>query len=544
MDALTQFFATRGFLPHGFCFQWTPALLWTYVISDGLIALSYYSIPVVLWTFVRRRNDLPFGWVFLMFAAFIVACGTTHAMGILNIWWPVYWADAGVKAMTAAVSLVTAMLLWPLLPRALALPSPARLRTVNAELQQEVATRRRLEQELQAANLQLEQRVAERTRELAAANAELQRRSDEREQAARLLLEAQHLLGSVVDNAAAAIYVKRLDGRYLLVNRRYQELFHVTQPAMLEMTDHDLFEPECADAFRRADQRVAETGMTLQLEELVPLEDGEHTYISVKFPVRDAQDRIYAVGGISTDITELKRRDAELQRSNAELEQFAYVASHDLQEPLRMVANYTELLAQRYRGQLDERADRYIHYASDGARRMQGLVADLLAYSRVGSQGRPLLPVPAGAVLARVIEALQRLVRETGATIEYGELPTVLADEGQLGQLFQNLLSNALKFRSEAPPRVVVSAAPAGAAGSLWAFSVVDNGIGLDMRYAERIFQMFQRLHGQGQYPGSGIGLAIAKRIVERHGGTITVASRPGAGTTFHFTLQAAKGAP
>lgn len=209
-----------------------------------------------------------------------------------------------------------------------------------------------------------------------------------------------------------------------------------------------------------------------------------------------------------------------------------------------MVANYTELLAQRYRGQLDEKADRYIHYASDGARRMQGLVADLLAYSRVGSQGRPLLPVPAGAVLARVIEALQRLVRETGATIEYGELPTVLADEGQLGQLFQNLLSNALKFRSEAPPRVVVSAAPAGAAGSLWAFSVADNGIGLDMRYAERIFQMFQRLHGQGQYPGSGIGLAIAKRIVERHGGTITVASRPGAGTTFHFTLQAAKGAP
>lgn len=202
-----------------------------------------------------------------------------------------------------------------------------------------------------------------------------------------------------------------------------------------------------------------------------------------------------------------------------------------------MVANYTELLAERYRGQLDERADKYIHYASDGARRMQRLVSDLLAYSRVGSRGGPLVEVDSGAVLARVLQTLRQPMSESGAELEAGELPRVLADEGQLHQLLQNLISNALKYRAEAPPRVRVNAQREGAH---WRFEVADNGIGLDMRYAERIFQMFQRLHEIGRYEGSGIGLAIAKRIVERHGGRIGVDSVPGRGSTFFFTLSAA----
>ena len=201
-----------------------------------------------------------------------------------------------------------------------------------------------------------------------------------------------------------------------------------------------------------------------------------------------------------------------------------------------MVANYTELLAQRYRGQLDERADKYIHYASDGARRMQRLVADLLTYSRVGSQGKPMAPVQSGQALSAVVQSLQRLIRDTDATIVHGALPAVLADEVQLHQLLQNLLSNAIKFRSDKPPRIVVDAV---AQGPRWLFSVADNGIGIDMQYGERIFQMFQRLHELGKYDGSGIGLAIAKRIVERHGGAIRVESQHGVGTTFFFTLHA-----
>jgi light-regulated signal transduction histidine kinase (bacteriophytochrome) len=254
-------------------------------------------------------------------------------------------------------------------------------------------------------------------------------------------------------------------------------------------------------------------------------------------PVRDSRGEIVGTSAILRDVSDLKRRDAELRRSNAELEQFAYVASHDLQEPLRMIANYSELLAQRYQGKLDERADRYIRYASEGARRMQRLVADLLAYSRVGSQGKELTTVSSQVVLDRVLALLQEQLVNAGAAVAYDALPAVQADELQLGQLFQNLIGNAVKFRSDKPPRVAIQA---DRDGVFWTFAVADNGIGMDMQHTERIFQMFQRLHERGRFDGSGIGLAIAKRIVERHGGRIWVQSTPGEGSTFHFTLPAA----
>lgn len=230
----------------------------------------------------------------------------------------------------------------------------------------------------------------------------------------------------------------------------------------------------------------------------------------------------------------LAAQAAELQRSNAELEQFAYIASHDLQEPLRMVASYTELLGERYAGKLDARADKYIGYAVDGARRMQQLVNDLLAYSRVGSQGRPPQPTDAAQVLERVLRGMQTTIVESGAQISIGSLPTLPADATQLGQLFQNLIANAIKFHSERPPAIQISAAthPEG-----WLFRVADNGIGIEPQYAERIFQIFQRLHARDTYPGSGIGLAIARRIVERHGGRIWFEPTAGGGTTFCFTM-------
>ena len=237
-----------------------------------------------------------------------------------------------------------------------------------------------------------------------------------------------------------------------------------------------------------------------------------------------------------TDIGERKRWANELQRSNDELEQFAYVASHDLQEPLRIVANYTELLASRYAEQLDDRAKKYIHYASDGARRMQRLLSDLLAYARIGSEGKRPRPVDVQAALQDVLEVMRRPIREAQARIVADGLPCVLADEAQLRQLLLNLLGNAVKFRAEAPPAVTIEASREG---ERWRFAVRDNGIGIAMAYAERVFQMFQRLHDRGRYEGSGIGLAISKRIVERHGGRIWLQSEPGQGTTFFFTLPA-----
>ncbi len=230
------------------------------------------------------------------------------------------------------------------------------------------------------------------------------------------------------------------------------------------------------------------------------------------------------------------RQRRELQRSNQELAQFAYVASHDLQEPLRMVASYTQLLAERYQGRLDERADKYIRYAVEGASRMQRLVSDLLAISRVDSQARAPRPVDAGVVLARVLADMAATIEARGADVKADKLPVVLADEVQLGQVLQNLVGNALKFVADRPPRVRISAEPDGAQ---WRFAVEDNGTGIEPEYAERVFEMFQRLHPRGQYEGNGIGLSLAKKIIERHHGRIWFTSEPGQGTTFYFTLPA-----
>lgn len=234
----------------------------------------------------------------------------------------------------------------------------------------------------------------------------------------------------------------------------------------------------------------------------------------------------------------LARKTRDLARSNAELEQFAYIASHDLQEPLRMVASYTRLLARRYQGKLDQDADEFIAFAVDGATRMQRLIDDLLAFSRVGTRGSPFEPADCNAVLKEVLDNLQLAIAENRVTVSSGELPVLPADASQLGQLFQNLIANAIKFHGEAPPQIRIDAQRQA---DDWHFSVSDNGIGIAPEHFERIFVIFQRLHGRGDYPGTGIGLAVCKRIVERHGGQIWVESTPGQGATFHFTLPATR---
>jgi signal transduction histidine kinase len=235
----------------------------------------------------------------------------------------------------------------------------------------------------------------------------------------------------------------------------------------------------------------------------------------------------------------LAEKTVELQRSNAELEQFAYVASHDLQEPLRMITGYTQLLAKRYHDKLDETAAEFIGYAVDGAKRMQGLINDLLAYSRVGTRGNPFAWAQCDKILSDTIVSMKVAIEESGATVTCDPLPTVLCDEGQLGQLFQNLLGNGIKYHDSGAPRIHINSRRQGAH---WLFSVKDNGIGIERQYHERIFTIFQRLHNKEQYAGSGIGLAICKKIVERHGGKIWVESELGKGSTFYFALPATAG--
>jgi PAS domain S-box-containing protein len=231
---------------------------------------------------------------------------------------------------------------------------------------------------------------------------------------------------------------------------------------------------------------------------------------------------------------ELAKRSRELARSNDDLEQLAYVASHDLQEPLRMIASYLQLLDKRYTETLDADGREFIGYAVDGARRMQALIDDLLSYSRIGTKTQAMKATDCGKLIGQVLEGLDLAIRESGARVHCGDMPVVHADPNRLAQLFQNLIANAIKFRTDAPPEVWIRADPTEEG---WCFSVQDNGIGIPAEYRERVFAMFQRLHSRREYPGTGIGLAICKRIVERHGGRIWIEDGPGTGTVFRFTL-------
>lgn len=258
------------------------------------------------------------------------------------------------------------------------------------------------------------------------------------------------------------------------------------------------------------------------------------------FPFTDSDGSLLILE-MGIDITErkkaeegLKRTLADLTRSNADLEQFAYVASHDLQEPLRNVASCMQLLEKGYKERLGPDADKLMHYAMDSVVRMKALIRDLLAYSRVATRGKPPQLTDCDAVLQRTLLNLKSTMEDTGAVISHDPLPTVMADSTQLMQVFQNLIANALKFHSSAPPQVHVSAVRD--AGE-WIFSVKDNGIGIESRHLDRIFVIFQRLHKKSDYEGTGMGLAIVKKILERHRGRIWVDSVPGRGTTFHFTI-------
>jgi signal transduction histidine kinase len=375
------------FMPHGQCMRWDPAVLWLHVLADLAIVASYFSIPLGLVVFARRRGDLRFGWLLSMFGAFILACGLTHAFEIWTLWHPVYRLEAVVKTAAAVISVATAIALWRSIPAALAVPSFARL-------QDEIIERHHAEAEVRRINEELEARVAARTRELA--------------------------------------------------------------------------------------------------------------------------------------------------RSNEELEQFAYVASHDLREPLRMVKSYAELLSRRYSGKLGDDADEFIHYIVDGADRMRALMTDMLEYSRVD---RRLSPIDADTehALRIAMDNLALAIDQAGAVVTHDRLPPVRCTPSQLAQLLQNLLDNAIKYRKDGPPRVHVSAQSTDREVIL---CVRDEGIGFDPAHHDRIFGMFQRLHPHGTYPGTGMGLALCKKIVESHGGRIWGESEPGRGSAFYCAFPHPKEAP
>ncbi len=365
-----------------------------------------------------------------------------------------------------------------------------------------------------------------------------------RKNAERHLAQMEGRYRGLLEAAPDAMVVVNQNGEIVLLNLQAEKQFGYRRNELLGQKVTNIIPEGFAERLIADDLRSAEDALAQQIGTGIELhgrrKDASEFPIELMLSPLGGADGILVTAAIR-DITTRKTAEAnllqkveELNRSNEELGQFAYVASHDLQEPLRMVASYTQLLSRRYKGKLDSDADEFIAFAVDGAGRMQRLIQDLLAYSRVGTKGKDLRATSSEVALQQSLINLRSSIESSGALVTHDPLPSVMADEMQLVQLFQNLVGNAIKYQNPGIPRVHVSATNGG---NKWSFAVKDNGLGIDPQYFERIFGMFQRLHKREEFAGTGIGLAICKKIVERHGGNISVESQPGKGSTFRFAL-------
>jgi PAS domain S-box-containing protein len=367
----------------------------------------------------------------------------------------------------------------------------------------------------------------------------------ERKKTEEELINSKKFLDSVIENIPNMLFIKDAkELRFVRLNKAGEELIGYSREELIGKNDYDFFTKEQADFFTSKDRMVIENKKLFDIpEEFIKTKNkGTRILETKKIPILDKDGTPLYLLGISNDITdrikaeaELKQKSEELVRSNKELEQFAYVASHDLQEPLRMVNSYVQLLAERYKDKLDEDANDFIAFAVDGSNRMRILIQSLLEYSRV-NRVNPFTQVDVNEVIQKVLRSIGSTIEENKAVIKIDTLPSIVGDAVLIGQLFQNLILNAIKFKRVEPPEIIISGKKMNDAEYL--FSVKDNGIGIPKEYSEKIFVIFQRLHNKSEYPGAGIGLSICKKIVERHGGKIWVESEPGKGSTFYFTIM------
>jgi PAS domain S-box-containing protein len=483
--------SANGFMPHGYCFLWQPGVLWLHVLSDLAIAIAYFGIPLALIYFIRKRRDLPFQRVFVLFGAFILLCGCTHLLSIWVLWHPNYIFEGWVKAATAIISIATLVMVIRLMPRLLTLPSPAQLREVNTKLET------------------------------------MYRQSEENSRA-------------VIDNVLDGVITIDEHDRIRSFNAACEDMFGyqasevIGRPISLLMPDptyseHDRYVSEYLpiDAGAREVQGVRKDGTAFAADLSVSAfeVDGKRHY-----------------SGIIRDITKAKQAEAARQKllkrltdSNTELERFAYVASHDMQEPLRMVLNFSQIIAHDYADKLDDDGREYLKIIGDSAARMRDMVQDLLEYARLDKDSGRYGQVDLRIELAHVLENLRTLTKESQAVITYDPLPVICGNGVQLMRLMQNLIANAIKYQK--PRRLPVVHIGCEDDGDYWRISVRDNGMGIEDAFIDQIFEPFRRLHSWEGIQGSGLGLSVCRKIVESHGGRIWAVSEPDTGSTFFFTI-------
>lgn len=362
--------------------------------------------------------------------------------------------------------------------------------------------------------------------------------------------KSQMLLETITKHAVLPVWIREPDGKFYFVNKQFREIFNVDDDVqIIGKKMEDILDEETAAQFSDNDKKVIERNEPILIEEKVSTADGVRYYQSNLFPITELPDIEFAIGGLAIDITYhheyeknlqnlyemLQKYTRELEVSNTELEQFAYMTSHDLQEPLRMITSFMELLKTKYGDKLDEKAHQYIHYAIDGAIRMREVILDLLEYSRVGKNEEDKEWMDVNEIVEFVCQMQYKIIKEKKAEIEIGDLPEVLSYRAPLIQIFQNLIGNSLKYsKSGQAPNIKISSEEED---SEWVFIVKDNGIGINPDYFEKIFIIFQRLHTNEEYEGSGIGLTIVKKIIDNIKGRIWVESKEGEGSTFYFTI-------
>ena len=640
------------FMPHGHCYYWRSEIVGLHVISDGLTALAYFLIPFALVHLARKRKDLSFNWIFWLFGAFILACGTTHLMAIWTLWHPVYRLEGLIKAITALASIPTAVMLLRLVPQAVALPSQAQLREANQALELEVTERRAAEESLARLNSDLETRITESKADLERSNQDLQRRTNEVE---ALLTHApigfaffdrdhrytriNHVLCEI-NGLPESAHLGRVMSEVLPVNRSTDpilaEVFQTgraverevagetpkapgvkrywwagffpiqerDQPVsgagvfVLEITDRkrtehsmallsaivsssedailskdlggvitswnrgaeSLFGYSAAEAIgRNVTMLIPEERLGEETDFLERLNQGQHVnhfetvrkrkdgtvlHISLTLsPLVDTNGKIMGGSKIARDISNrVKNREAlkavnrDLRIANEDLSQFAFAAAHDLREPLRNVRAYTEFLTELCSEDPDQKIQWAKTVIAEGVQRMDDLLSGLLDYTRLGgSEQEIFVGVDVSLAVQGALRNLEQMIETSSAQIAFEALPVVPGNEHNYVQLFQNLIGNAIKYRGTETPRITICAE---AKGRDWLFSVRDNGIGIAQEYHGRIFGVFKRLHGK-EIPGTGIGLAICQKIVERYRGRIWVESELGKGAKFLFTIPA-----
>jgi len=536
----------------------TPLLMMVMALANGLIAISYASIPVFLIAFTRKRKDLPFSWAIVLFGAFILVCGTTHFVHIVGLWRNVDWYQATIDSLCAVISLATAVIVWPLLPKLLAIPSPEQLRMINRELRDEKIKLEHTQMELQNAYTEVEQRVKERTAELVVANESLHAEIAERKHVEEELRVSEEKFRLYFQNSPLGKSITGLDGT-IKVNRAFCDILGYSKDELEQIKWSQLTHP---DDLERSNQ-AAEALMSgkeesISFEKRYIHKNGQIVWTDVNVFLQRDHNGLPAFFITSiNDITQRKQQEEEIRKLNTDLEQrviertrqlesinkeleaFSYSVSHDLRAPLRSIDGWSFALYEDYNDTLDEKGKGFIDRVRKESQRMGYLIDDLLQLSRVTRSEMHRIDIDlsslANTIASRLLETYPD--RKIEMLIQPGLVAT--GDPVMIEVMLTNLFDNACKFTRKQQAAKIEFGQVEPDPEHPW--FVRDNGVGFDMTYAGKLFTAFQRMHKQSEFPGTGIGLATVQRIIHRHGGRIWADAKPLQGATFYFTLSPKK---